>query len=152
LEEAAALLQEGIVAQAKRDEEEATRSPEKHALSRAALLHFRADDPRLAAEDDGRVTLWPNRAGFSGDAATPVPGRAPVRATAKIGGHNKSVVRFDGQSVLQVSRSAPPTGTLFLVFQSSAKARAGERIVGWEDASVGKHGLGLMTDPGGRLH
>src|SRR6185436_9066884 len=43
-------------------------------------------------------------------------------------------------------------GTLFLVFQSSTTARAGERVVGWEDADAGKHGLGLMTDPGGRLH
>ena len=31
-------------------------------------------------------------------------------------------------------------------------ARAGERLVGWEDADVGRHGLGLMVDPGGRLH
>jgi Protein of unknown function (DUF1553)/Protein of unknown function (DUF1549) len=152
LEKAAAILQDALAAQSKRDEDGATRSPERDALSRAGLLHFRADDPRIAADDAGRVTLWPNRAGFSGDATPPTRSQAPIKTTTKIGGHVKPIIRFDGQSLLESPRSVPPTGTLFLVFQSSPKAQAGERIVGWEDAATGKHGLGLMTDPGGRLH
>ncbi len=152
LEKAATALQETLAAQAKRDEAEAVGSPEKYTLTRALLLHFRADDSRLVTDAAGRVVLWPNRSGFSGDATSPVPRNAPLRTTAKIDGHTKSVVRFDGQSVLDAQRPVPPVGTLFVVFQTATTARSGERIVGWEDADTGQHGLGLMTDPNGLLH
>jgi hypothetical protein len=152
LKHAAAALQESLVAQAKHEEEKTARSPEQHALARALLLHFRADDPRLATDEAGRVTLWPNRTGLPGDAAPPVPRIAPIKANATIAGHTKPVLRFDGQSVLTAQRTVPPVGTLFVVFQTAATARSGERLLGWEDADTGKHGLGLMTDPGGRLH
>ncbi|HEV3384067.1 MAG TPA: DUF1549 domain-containing protein, partial [Gemmata sp.] len=99
LEKATAELQESFVAQAKRDETEAALSPEKQTLARAVLLHFQADDPRLATDATGHVMLWPNRAGFSGDATPPVPKNAPIKTTVKIEGHTKTVVRFDGQSV-----------------------------------------------------
>ena len=46
----------------------------------------------------------------------------------------------------------PPAGSLFVVFRTAATAGAGQRLVGWEDSDVGKHGLGLIADPGGRLH
>ncbi|HEV3439411.1 MAG TPA: DUF1549 domain-containing protein, partial [Gemmata sp.] len=152
LENVAAEFQESLAAQAKREEAEAARSPGKQTLARAVLFHFQADDTRLATDPTGRVTLWPNRAGFSGDATPLAPKNAPIKTTAKIDGHTKSVVRFDGQSVLEAQRQVPPVGTLFIVFQTAATARSGERIVGWEDADTGKHGLGLMTDPSGRLH
>ena len=149
LEKAAALaFQESLVAQVKRDAAEAARCAEKHALTRAALLHFRADDPRLATDADGRVTLWPNRAGFSADATPPFHER-PIKTAAKIGDHTKPVIRFDGQSVLEAQRPVPPAGTLFIVYQTAVTAVGGERIVGWEDADVGRHGLGLMPDKAG---
>ncbi len=146
LEKAATAFQESLAEQAKRDE------PEKNTLARAALLHFRADDPRIAIDKAGRVTLWPNRVGFSGDATLPAPGTAPLKTTAKIGDQTKPVIRFDGQSLLEAARSVPPAGTLFVVFQTATTARPGARLLGWEDSDVGKHGLGLMLDPGGRLH
>jgi hypothetical protein len=152
LEKAAAVFQEAFAAQAKREEAEAAQSPEKQTLARTALLHFRADDPQLATDAMGRVTLWPNRSGFSGDASPPVLRKAPIKTTTNIDAHTKPVLRFDGQSVLEAQRQVPPVGTLFIVFQTAATARSGERIVGWEDSDTGKHGLGLMTDPGGRLH
>lgn len=155
LKHAGTALQVLLVAQANKAEAEdahlvadVARLP----LRRSLLLHFRADDPRLATDAAGRVMLWPNRSGFSGDAAPPAPQVAPIRTQANIAGHTKSVVRFDGRSVLESPRSAPPVGTLFMVFQTSATARPGERLIGWEDADTGKHGLGLMTDPSGRLH
>jgi hypothetical protein len=148
---AAAALRASLAAEAKRVEAEAVRSPEKASLARASLLHFRADDPRLATDAAGRVTLWPNRSGFAGNAGPSGP-RGPVKASAKIGDHTKSVVRFDGDAVLEAARAVPPAGSLFLVFQAAATARPGERVVGWEDSDTGRHGLGLMTDPGGRLH
>jgi hypothetical protein len=151
-EKAAAALQEALAAQAKRDEAEAARSPEKTLLARAALLHFRADDPRLATDAAGRVTLWPNRSDLPADATPPAPRNAPIKTTTEIDGHNKSVVRFDGQSVLEVQRTVPPAGTMFVVFRTAATAVSGERLVGWEDADTGRHGLGLMPDRGGPLH
>ena len=152
LEKAGAELQETFAAQAKRVAAEAARAPDKQGLERAIVLHFQADDPRLATDAVGRVTLWPNRSGFSGNATPPVPQNAPVQTAVTIEGHSKSVLRFDGRSVLEVPLPVPPVGSLAIVFQSAADARSGERIVGWEDADIGKHGLGLMTDPSGRLH
>jgi hypothetical protein len=152
LEKAAVEFQESFAAQAKLEEAEAVRSPGKQTLARAVLLHFQADDTRLVTDATGRITLWPNRSGFSGDATPPVPKNAPIKTTAMIDGNKKTVVRFDGQSILEAQRQVPPVGTLFIVFQTAATARSGERIVGWEDADIGKHGLGLMTDTSGRLH
>ena len=37
----------------------------------------------------------------------------------------------------------PPTGSLFVVFRTADTAPSGQRLVGWEDSDVGKHGLGL---------
>ncbi len=121
-------------------------------MAHALFLNFQADDPRLTTDASGRVTLWPNRVGFSGDAMPPVPKNAPVKTTVTIDGHTKTVLRFDGQSVLEAPRTVPPVGSLAIVFQTAPTARSGERIIGWEDADIGKHGLGLMTDAGGRLH
>jgi hypothetical protein len=152
LEKTAAELQESFAAKAKRDEAQVAQLPGKQTLESSLLLLFQADDPQLATDATGRITAWPNRAGFSGDGSPPLPKNAPIKTTAKIDGHAKSVLRFDGQSILESQRTVPPVGTLFIVFQTDAAARSGERIVGWEDADTGKHGLGLMTDPSGRLH
>jgi hypothetical protein len=152
LAKSAATVQESFGAEAKREQVEAARSPEKEALAHAALLRFRADDPRISADATGRVTLWPNCTGLAGDAAPPAPQSAPMKATAMIEGHARPVVRFDGETVLEAGRTVPPAGTMFIVFQTAPGARHGERIVGWEDADSGQHGLGLMTAPEGALH
>ena len=62
------------------------------------------------------------------------------------------MLRFDGKSLLSVPGSVPPAGSLFIVFKSSTRLDRANALLGWEDADVGKHGLGLMTDPSGRLH
>jgi Protein of unknown function (DUF1553)/Protein of unknown function (DUF1549)/Planctomycete cytochrome C/Concanavalin A-like lectin/glucanases superfamily len=148
LAKAATVFQEMFATQAKRDAAE----PEKNALARAALLSFRADDPRLATDAAGRVTLWPNRAGFSGDAAPSAPHTGPLKAATKVADHTKPVIRFDGQSLLEARRPVPAVGTLFVVYQTAPESAGGERLVGWEDADVGRHGLGLMLNRDGSRH
>ena len=148
----AATIQGSFVAESKRRQAEAAQSPEKESLASAALLHFRADDPRIETDASGRVTQWPNFTGLTGDAAPPASQAAPTKATAMIDGHAKPVVRFDGEAVMEAGRTVPPAGTMFIVFHTAENARHGERIVGWEDADAGQHGLGLMTATDGALH
>ena len=124
---------------------------EVSALDRSANHTFRADDQRIFADKAGKVTLWPNRSAASGDAVPPKPQEAPLKTTAMIGGNAKSVLRFDGQSLLSVPGTVPPVGSLFVVFQTASTAKAGGRLLGWEDADTGKHGLGLLTDPSGKF-
>jgi hypothetical protein len=152
LEEAAGRLQQALAALARRNEDEATEPGAKRFLARAALLRYRADDPQLVTDSAGRVTVWLNRFGPLGDATPPPAGVGPVKTTATIDGHTRAVLRFDGNALLETPRRPPPAGSLFVVFQTAAKASPGRRLVGWEDSDVGKHGLGLMTDPGTGLH
>ncbi len=77
--------------------------------------------------------------------------KGPVRTKVTINGHTKDVLRFDGQALLESRRLVPPIGSLFVVFQSAKTAAAGQRLIGWEDSDVGKHGLSLMPEPGGAL-
>jgi hypothetical protein len=151
LERAAADLQQALVALAKKQESE---PPEKRAasqLARAALVGLRADDPDLRTDSAGRVTIWPNRANALADGKPPAAD-GPVKVEVQINEHPKTVLRYDGSALLEVPGHAPPAGTLFAVYRSAANARGGERLVGWEDSSVGRHGLGVMLDPGGRMH
>src|SRR5262249_13399206 len=76
----------------------------------------------------------------------------PVKTTALIAGHKKTVLRFDGRALLEAPIQAPVTGSVFVVFKRAEKGSPGQRLIGWEDANVGHHGLGLMLDTGGRLH
>ena len=47
-------------------------------------------------------------------------------------------------------RTVPPTGSLFVVFRTAKHGpRRSQRLLGWEDSDTGKHGLGLMLEPGG---
>jgi hypothetical protein len=149
LEEAAGQLQQSLAALAKRNEDDATKPAAKLLLARAALLRYRADDPQLVTDSADRVTVWPSRFGPLGDATPLAAGVGPVKTTATIDGHTKTVLRFDGNALLEAPRRPPPAGSLFVVFQTAAKASPGRRLVGWEDSDVGKHGLGLLTDPGG---
>ncbi len=148
-EKAAAALQLALSRQVLRAQKDSIRV-DLDIVSRSLLLHFRADDPRITTNEAGRIESWPNACGFSGDATAPASRNSPVHAVAKIGEHPKPVVRFDGQTFLAADRPVPPAGSLFAVY--SPGTSAGERLVGWEDANRGQHGLGLMTDPGGRLH
>jgi hypothetical protein len=145
-------FQKCLVELAKRNEEEETRAPEKISLARATLFSFRADDPSLQTDSNGKVALWPNRARLPGDARPVKANSGPTKTSAIINGRSKSVLRFDGKSLLEAPRRAPPSGSLVVVFKNAEKAPAGQRLVGWEDSDVGQHGLGLMCDPGGSIH
>jgi len=152
LDKAAAALQADLAALDARKEKECACSPREHALAPASLIQFRADDPQLVTDTDGRVMLWPNRAGLPADARPVSPGSGPLRTSAAVNGHTRAVLRFDGRALLELPRRVPATGSLFVVFKIADTAGPGQRLLGWEDADAGKHGLGLMPDPGGRLH
>src|SRR5262249_1837987 len=119
--------------------------------SSACIMRFRADDPYLVTDSGRRVGLWPNRSGRPADARPPGREVGPVRASATINGQDRSVLQFDGSSLLEVPRSVPAAGSLFVVFRTGDMAQSGQRLVGWEDSDVGKHGLGVLAEAGGRL-
>jgi hypothetical protein len=129
-----------------------TRDSAAQAAINAELLRFRADDRWVRTNDQGRIILWPDRAGIANDAAPAADSRAPIRASAMIHGHSRPIVRFEGQELLQAAGAAPPIGSLFVVFRPDEANVAGQRLVGWEDSSVGQHGLGLIADAKGTVH
>ena len=106
----------------------------------------------MITNDAGQVTFWPDRAGIVEDAAPVEDAQTPLFASAMIHGHMRPVVRFQGQELLQAPRSVPPIGSLFVVFRPSEANVSGQRLVGWEDSSVGQHGVGLIADPKGAVH
>jgi hypothetical protein len=152
LEKSAAALQADLAALAANREKTNTDSSGEYSRSRAAIVRLRADDPWLATDQARRVTLWPNRAELPGDAKPAARAHGPVRTSAVFNGRDRTILRFDGDALLELPRSVPPTGSLFAVFRIGGTASPGQRLLGWEDADAGKHGLGLMPEPGGRLH
>ena len=83
-----------------------------------------------------------------------LPGRkhpGPTRMRSEDGQAAHTVARFDGSQVLQAPCGVPPTGSLFVVFKPVTGAGGDQRLIGWEDSSVGQHGLGLMLDAAGGL-
>ena len=150
LEVAAAELQESLAAFAAR--RDADRSPAERALASSCLIQMRADDPAVVTNAEGRVIVWPSRANLQGDARQVLSVRGPKKAKTTINGRSHTIVRFDGESLLEIVRRVPANGSLFVVFRAQDTAGAGQRIVGWEDSDAGKHGLGIMLESGGRLH
>jgi hypothetical protein len=149
LERSAGEFQKALAAVAARRDAE---PPEKQALTRSLLFRFRADDPRILTDAAGHVTLWPNRAELAADAKQAAAGVSPVKTSASIGGQTKPVLQFDGKSLLEAAGMVPRNGSLFIVYKIAEMGSGGQRLLGWEDSDVGKHGLGIMLDPGGRLH
>ena len=117
-----------------------------------AILKFQADDRRIVIDNHQHVTTWPNR-GSNLESASPLAEvMPPSLTTVDIGGQPRPVLRFSGTELLKTPGSAPLTGSLFVVFRSDPAGPAGQRLVGWEDAAVGQHGLGMMTDGAGSIH
>ena len=152
LEKAAADLQHELAELVARIDKEPAKSPLGDESARALSIHLRADDPYLVADSDGRVTLWPNRSGLPADARPAAQGRGPWKTSAEINGHARSVLRFDAESLLELPRKVPASGSLFVVFRTADTGSASQRLLGWEDSDTGEHGLGMMPDPNGRLH
>jgi hypothetical protein len=147
----AAELQQALAALSTRQEAESARSAEEASLARDCVLRFRADDPYLLTDAESRARLCPNRSGLPADARPVGSGKGPIKTRATINGHTRDVLRFDGHALLESRRLVPPIGSLFVVFQSAKTAASGQRLLGWEDSDVGKHGLSLMPEPGGAL-
>ncbi len=116
------------------------------------VLQLRADDRRIITNDARHVTVWPNR-GNSPTSATPVPeSGAPLIATVIVNESVRTVLRFSGNELLQATGTVPSTGSLFVVCHLDPAGVPGQRIVGWEDAAVGQHGVGIMTEAAGSIH
>jgi hypothetical protein len=121
-------------------------------LSESGLFVFRADDRRLITNDQRLIQSWPNRGRRTGIAEPANPVAPPSLASTEIQGITRRVLRFSGQQSLFAAGTIPPTGSLFVVFQPDPRGMPGQRLLGWEDSSVGQHGLGIMTDQQGSLH
>jgi hypothetical protein len=129
-----------------------TRNVEAKSLAESMSLRFRADDRRIIVSDAGQVTLWPNR-GRGPESAKPIANvAAPLLAKTQVSGQKRAVLRFSGKELLQMPGMVPPVGSLFIVFRPDPAGAPGQRLIGWEDASVGQHGAGLMTDAAGAVH
>jgi hypothetical protein len=154
LARSAAALQQELAALVVRKNKEAVSASPEHALVRSLLVRLRGDDPNKVTDGDGRVILWPNCSGLPADATPPGKTRGPLATSAVVNGKGpaRSLLRFDGQSLLELPRRVPRTGSLFVVFQTAETGDPSQRLLGWEDSDTGKHGLGLMPDARGRLH
>jgi hypothetical protein len=151
LERLARQLETSLAGVAERRRAEEARG--QRSLGGAEVLRLRADDPDLATDSRGRVTRWPDRSAIPRDALPVSRHKGPQRVTARINGHAKQVLRFTGRHLLEVRGTVPQVGSLFIVFHAAKSGSPGQRLIGWEDAAVGRHGLGLMIDPGaGGLH
>jgi hypothetical protein len=122
------------------------------ATARSPLVALRADDRRLEVNAMRQVTGWLNR-GRIPQTVTPATNTpAPTRVEHELAGRHRSLLRFDGQSVLKVPQLVPEVGSLVVVFEPHPAGEGGQRLLGWEDSATGRHGLGLMISPTGGVH
>ncbi len=117
-----------------------------------AILKFQADDRRIVINNNQHVTTWPNR-GSNLESASPLSeAMPPFMTTVDIGGQPRPLLRFSGKELLKTPGTVPLMGSLLIVFRSDPAGPSGQRLIGWEDAAVGQHGLGMMTDGAGSIH
>jgi hypothetical protein len=121
-------------------------------FAKKQLFRFRADDRRLMTNESRHVTLWPNRGRAVANAVPVAELPSPATATVQVLGDERGVLRFTGKELLHVAGSVPPTGTLLVAFRPDPMGGPGQRLLGWEDAAVGQHGIGMMTDGAGGVH
>lgn len=125
--------------------------PALRMLAESELLRFRADDRRIALNETQHVTAIPNRSLTVADAGVVPDVSGPTIAKGTLSQRSPATLRFSGNELLQVPLSVPAVGSLVVVFRPDPAGGPGQRLVGWEDASVGQHGLGIMTDGAGSL-
>ncbi len=116
------------------------------------LVRFTADDPAIDVDPAGRVIAWPDRDGLADDALPVADTAAPLVCQAMIGGRERPMLRFDGRAILAAAHEVPGVGSLTALFRAADDAQPGQRLVGWEDAAVGHHGVGLIAERSGALH
>ncbi|MBS0201385.1 MAG: DUF1549 domain-containing protein [Planctomycetes bacterium] len=142
-------LESALAAFAVERNRELSRDPARKALAESAVVILRADDRRITTTDGQRVTNWPNR-GRALDASPAADVAAPTVTTIPICGHDQFVLHFSGNELLQLPLTVPESGSVFVVFKPDSDGPAGQRVLGWEDSSVGQHGLGIMIDGSGQ--
>ena len=116
------------------------------------LVRFTADDPAIDVDPAGRVIAWPDRDGLADDALPVADTAAPLVCQAMIGGRERPMLRFDGRAILAAAHEVPGVGSLTALFRAADDAQPGQRLIGWEDAAVGHHGVGLIAERSGSLH
>lgn len=126
--------------------------PATEALQRAELLRFQADDSGIITDASGAIEIWPDRAGLAEDAERAADLPTPMVSVESIHGRSRSVVQFQGKQLLHAPRTVPNAGTIVICFRCDSKGPDGQRLIGWEDASAGQHGIGLMVNGRGALH
>ena len=128
----------GRVAEANR------RRSDRKARARSAhsAVRLRADDPDLltdatAASRSGRIEsgFSPTRGHAAASRSRPDEDERDDQRPCQAG----APVRRPGPA--GSPRTVPPTGSLFVVFRTADTAGAAQRLLGWEDSDVGKHGL-----------
>jgi len=147
---AVATLAERLAAGAARREGERTAATPQTRTTE--LVRLSADDPALAVDPAGRVIAWPDRDGLADDALPVADIAAPLLARTTIGGRERAVLRFDGGAILAAAHEVPAVGSLTVLFRAADDAQPGQRLLGWEDAAVGQHGVGLIAERSGALH
>jgi hypothetical protein len=115
-------------------------------------IALRANDRRLEVNAMGQVTGWWNRGKVPQSITVIGNTPAPTRVEQEFAGRVRTVLRFDGQSLLPVPHRVPDVGSLVVVFRSDSAGEGGQRLIGWEDSASGHHGLGLMISPVGGVH
>jgi hypothetical protein len=152
LEKSATELAKDLASLGARKENDRAQKSRENTVASACLIRLRADDPHLLTDAEGRVLIWPNRAGLPADARPTSSSPGPMKSSIKLSGQSRTVLKFDGEALLAFPHRVPATGSLYVVFRASDKAGPGQRLLGWEDSDAGKHGLGLLVERGGRLH
>lgn len=118
-------------------------------LTESAILRFRADDRRMVTNDARQVTLLPNRGRALTNATAVSDVASPASTAVIVNGTERTVLRFSGNELLQAPGTVPGTGSLFVVFRPDPAGPPEQRLIGWEDAATGQHGLGIMVDAAG---
>ena len=107
----------------------------------------------LVTDTDGRVSLWPNRARPARGRQAGQPGPRPREDKRRDQRARPSRAQVRRPGTARASRAGCPRPAACSSSSGPpSTARPGQRLLGWEDADAGKHGLGLMVEPGGRLH
>jgi hypothetical protein len=134
-----------------RRRESIANDPISQALADSEIARLRADDPFIEADENQHVKRWPSRTAIAEDAASTGKPPGPKLEAADIEGTPRRVLHYDGNAALRLPLGMPVAGTLVAYFRPAPNAQ-GTRLVGWEDAAVGQHGVGLMMREGGGLH